>query len=94
MHSLQDLGDADDVAGMHHLRHEDRVGRGIAGCNQIVGAPRRLERVDADHHLAAAIAAAFDGGADPGAGEGLGVGRDGIFQVEDQRVGGNVLGLF
>ncbi len=94
MHALQDLGGADDVAGMHHLRHEDGVGLGLAGGEQIVGAPRRLQRVDPDDDLAAAIAAALDRGADLLAGERLGVGRHGIFEIEDQGVGGDGLGLF
>ena len=34
-----------------------------------------------------------DGGADPVAGLGLGVGGDGVLEVEDERVGGEALGL-
>jgi hypothetical protein len=93
MHALQDLGGADDVAGMHDLRHQDRVGRGVASGEKVGGAPGRLQRIDADDDLAAAIAAALHCGADLVARPRLLVGRHGIFEVEDQRVGGEGLGL-
>ena len=87
MHALQNLGGADDVAGMDHLRHQDGVGRGLAGRERCRRAPGRLERVDADDDFAPAIAAVLDRGADLVAGQRLGVGRDGVFEIEDQRVG-------
>jgi hypothetical protein len=91
--ALQDLGGADDVAGMHDLGHEDGVGLGLAGGKQIVGAPGGLEGVDPDYDLSAAITAVLDGGAHVIAGERFGVGRHGIFEIEDQSVGGDGLGF-
>ena len=93
MHALQDLGDADDVAGMHDLRHEDGVRLGIAGGENVLGAPGRLQRIDADDHLARAVAAAFHRGADLGTRLQLLVRRHGVLEVEDERVGGKGLGL-
>ena len=53
----------------------------------------RADAVGPDGQLAAAVAAAGDRGAHALAGLGLGVGGDGVLEVEDQRVGGDVLRL-
>ena len=52
-----------------------------------------VEAVDPDGELAVAVLARGDGGADPVAGLGLGVGGDGVLEVEDDGVGGEALGL-
>src|SRR5204862_3351025 len=50
-------------------------------------APRRAASVAADGDLALAVGLAPGGGHDVGAGGLLGVGRDGVLEVEDQRIG-------
>ena len=54
------------------------------------GVSSALMRID---HFARAVAARLHGGADLLARRGLGVGRDRVLEVEDQRVGGKRLGL-
>ena len=61
---------------------------------QVVHAPGGLDGVDADDELAPPVAAALHGRADVVARRDLAFGRDGIFQVEDQRVGRKRLRLF
>ncbi len=63
--------------------------RGRAGRRrEVVLAPGRVEGVDADHDLAGAVAALSNGRADLLAGRRLGVGRDRVLEIEDQRIGG------
>ena len=78
---------------MHDLRHQDGVGLGIACCKDVLRSPGRLERIDADDDLACAIAAALHRGTDLVARPRFLVRRDGVLEVEDQRVGGKGPGL-
>jgi len=68
-----------------------RMASGSASqAEQVLGAPRGLERVDPDHDLAVAVAP-------PSprlnliAGERLGVGGHGVLEIEDQGIAGMVL---
>ena len=55
-------------AGVRHLGHQDGVGRGLGRGVEVVRAPRRVEAVDADEHLAQAVAAGLDRGRTPACG--------------------------
>jgi hypothetical protein len=55
--------------------------------------PGRAGAIDADGDLPAAVAARGRRLAHPVAGLGLGVGSDGVLEVEDEGVGGQGLGL-
>ena len=78
---------------MHYLWNEDRVGPGLAGRDQVLGAPRRLERIDADDDLAPLVAAAFYSGAYLVSGKQFRIGCHSVFEIEDQGVGGNGFGF-
>ncbi len=83
-----------DVGDRVDLGHHDggRAGRGGGG--EVVGVPLGVEAVDPDGQLSlGAVLAGGDRGADPLAGLGLGVGGDGVLEVEDEGVGGEALGL-
>ena len=84
---------AGDVGAGAGLRQQDGVGRRRRGGGEIGLAPGRVEPVDADDELALAIAAGLDRVADLLARGFLGFGGDGVLEIEDQRVGGEGLGL-
>ena len=75
------------------LRREDRIGLCGDRGGEIGLAPGGRKPVDADDHLALAEAARGDRIDNLLPRDLLGVGRDGIFEVEDHRVGGNVARL-
>ncbi len=81
------------VVGAVDLGDEDGVGAGLRGRGQVVGAPGGVEAVAADDHLAASEPAGFQGLDRLGAGHVLGVGGDGVFQVQDDHVAVQRLGL-
>ena len=87
------FADAHDVGAAAGLRQQDGIGRRRHRRIEVGLAPGRIERVDADDQFARAIAARLDRGADLVARDDLGVGGDGVLQIEDQRIGGNGLGL-
>ena len=87
------FADAHDVGAAARLRQQDGIRRRRHRRIQVGLAPGRVERVDADDQLARTIAARLDRRADLVARDDLGVGRDGVLQIEDQRIGGNGLGL-
>ena len=68
-------------------------GPACGGGGDVVVVPLRADAVDPDRQLAVAVLARRDGGAHAVAGLGLGVGGDGVLEVEDQRVGVDALGL-
>jgi len=76
-----------------HFRHDDGVRRGVRGGGQIVGMPRRVDAVDADHHLAMTETAGLHRVAHLLARRLLGVGRDRVLEVEDDAVDGQRLGF-
>ena len=83
----------------HHVRAFDlgdqhRVGAAGARHDQVLVAPRRGQRVDADDQLAVAVAAGLDSLLDVDARLDLGVGGDRVLQVEDQPVGRQAAALF
>ncbi len=75
------------------LRHDHPGGPRRGRRGDVVGVPRRVEAVDPDGDLLAAVLAGAHRGAHAVAGVGLGVGGDGVLEVEDERVGGQRLGL-
>ncbi len=82
------------VGGRVHLGHDDGVGAGLGDRGDVVGVPLGVEAVDPDRQLLGAVLAATAAAAhDPVAGLGLGVGGDGVLEVEDEGVGGEALGL-
>ena len=85
--AAQAQADRDQRVGRRHLGDQDRVRAGRRGGGEVRLAPGRVEGVDADREFAAAIAAARHGGADLLPRRVLGLGRDGVLEVEDQRVG-------
>ena len=80
-------------APLDGLRQQDRIGRGRRRGGEIGRAPRRVEPVDADDELARAVAAGLDRIADLRARRLLGIRCHRVLEVEDQRVGGERLGL-
>ena len=66
---------------------------GLGDGREVVVVPLGADAVDPDGQLAVAVLAGADGGADALAGLRLGVGGDGVLEVEDERVGVDALGL-
>ena len=85
--------DGRHIGGRVHLGHHNGGGPGGRGGRQVVGVPVGVQPVHPDGQLAVAVLAGGQGGHDVVTGLGLGIGRHGILQVEDQRVGGQPLGL-
>src|SRR6195256_4367780 len=76
-----------DLRGALDLRHQDRIGaRGGDGLD-VSGTPFRRQPVATDGDLALAVGLVLRSQRDIGAGGFLGVGSDGVLEVEDQRVG-------
>ncbi|MGY3295557.1 hypothetical protein ACVWWP_008624 [Bradyrhizobium sp. LM3.6] len=73
---------------------EDAVGRGLGRHREIVGPPSRVEAVGPDQDLALAEPFGRDRGSDPVARQCLRIRRDGVFQIEDQAIGGEIARLF
>ena len=83
----QPLADPFELVRVADLGHQDGVGPRLTGGGQVVGMPGRVDAVDAHHHLARPEAADLHGVHDLLAGRRLGVGRDHILEVEDDRIG-------
>ena len=81
------LGRAFDLGQQHG------VGAGGGEGARVVQSPRRVQRVDARHAFAPAVAAGLQGGGHLRARLWLGVGRDRVLQVQDQHVGIQASGL-
>ena len=81
------LGRAFDLGQQHG------VGAGGGEGARVVQSPRRVQRVDARHAFASAVAAGLQGGRHLRARLWLGVGRDRVLQVQDQHVGIQASGL-
>ncbi len=81
------VGDRGEIIDARHFGHQNAVGLGLAGHREIVEPPRRIERIDAHQHFAAAKTAFRQRAGDLRPRGFLGVGRDGIFEVEDDAVG-------
>ena len=88
------IGDGREVLHAGNLGNQDAVGPGLAGHGDVVDPPRRIQRVDADQDLALAETPGRDGLGDLVARQRLGLRRDGILEVEDDAVGGEVPRLF
>jgi hypothetical protein len=69
------------------LGQQDGVGAAAGDGREVLVAPGRIERVDAHDQFALAVAAGLDGRDHLLARQRLGVGRDGVLEVEDQRIG-------
>ncbi len=89
----QHLDHREDVARLGNLGHQDRIGGDAHGRPQVVHAPRRLDGIGANDELAPPVAAGLHRRADAGARRRLRLGRNGILQIEDQRIGGKRLRL-
>src|SRR5690606_38782719 len=76
-----------------HLGDDDGVGPGLGDGPQVVVVPGRADPVGPDRQLLRPVLARVHRCADPVPGLRLGVGGDGVLEVEDQRVGGDRLGL-
>jgi hypothetical protein len=87
------IGDSVEVVHGGNLGNQDAVRLRLAGHADVVDPPGRIERVDADQHLALAKTPGGDRLGDLLAGDGLGVGGNGILQIEDNTVGGQRAGL-
>ena len=85
-------GRVHDRARPVDLRKENGVRAGGGGDDKIVRPPGRVRPIDADDDLTSAEIA-LDRRDHLGARHFLGVGRDRIFQIEDQRVGRQCRGL-
>ena len=85
-------GRVHDRARPVDLRQENGVRAGGGGDDKIVRPPGRVRPIDADDDLTSAEIA-LDRRDHLGARHFLGVGRDRILQIEDQRVGGQCRGL-
>ena len=83
-----------DLVGALHLWQQDGVGAAAGDRRQVGMAPAGIEAVDPDDDFARAVPTGGNGGADLRARRLLGVGRNGVFQIENQDVGGKVLRLF
>ena len=68
------------------LWQQDRIGAGRRGGGQILLAPGRIDSVDANNHFPAAKSALAHGGRDLLARRRLGLGRNRVFKVEDDRI--------
>ena len=79
--------------GALDLGHQDRIGAGLGDRRDVGLAPRRAEPVAADGDLALAVGAALGRQHDVGARGFLGLGRHGVLEIEDQRVGRQGPGL-
>ena len=91
---LDDLGRADDVAGVRNLRNEDGVRRRTDGRVQIGHAPGRLDRIDAQDGFARAEAAFADNRDGVPSGD-LFIGRrNRVFEIDDDRIRGERFRLF
>src|SRR4029077_14986795 len=77
-----------------HFWNQNAVGLRAAGHREIIAPPRRIRALDADQDLALAKALLCDGLRDLLARIRLGVGRDRIFEIEDQPIGREVASLF
>src|SRR5262249_62143742 len=75
------------------LRHQNRVRRGMHSGSDVRGEPGRVDAVDANEKLALAETARLDGLRDLRARRFLGVGSDGVLEIEDETVGGERLCL-
>ena len=81
------LGHVFEMAGAGHFRHQDRVGLRLGGGVDVVEPPLGVEPVDADDDLARAEPAGRHRRHHLRPRRFLAVGRDRIFEVEDDRVG-------
>ncbi len=83
-----------DIGGGVDFRDENGVRPGGDGGPDVAHAPGRIERVHTDRDFALAITAELDRATNLGAGLFLGVGRDRVFEIEDQRIGRDFLRFF
>jgi len=84
---------AGHIAAGVDLGHQDRVRPGGGGGGQVRGPPGGVEAVGADDHLPPAEAPRLDGGHGLRPGQVLGIGGDGILQVQNHRIAGQGPGL-
>ena len=77
-----------DVVRAPNLGNEDGIRLRAAERGEVGGAPRRVEGIDAHHELTPTITPGSNRRRDLGPGDLLGLGRDRVFEIEDERIGG------
>jgi hypothetical protein len=90
---IEQRHDVRHLRGAFDLGHQDRVGTRLGDRLDVGLAPRCAEPVAADGDLALAVGAALGRQHDVGARGFLGLGRHGVLEVEDQRIGRQGPGL-
>ena len=90
----QAMGDFFEILYAGNLWNQNAVGPGLPGHHDVIHPPRRIQRVDPDQDLALAVAAGRDGLRNLVARQRLGVRGDGILEIEDEAVGGQIARLF
>ena len=91
---FHEIGDLDDIIRIQYFRHQHGIGAGKAGLLEVLCKPGGFHGIDAHDQLALAVFSRLQGSAGILAGFFLGVGRHGIFQIEDDRVSGQAFCLF
>ena len=81
------LGHVFQMARGRNLGHQHRIGLGLRDHVEVLEPPGRIQRIDAHDHFAPAEAARNDGLPDLRARGCLRVRRNGVFEVENDRIG-------
>ena len=88
-----DVGQCIQIGGAVDLGQQDGVCAHIARRAGIIGAPFGVQTVDADDFHAGAVSACLECFGQCGAGGHLFLGDHGVFEIKDDRVGGQAAGL-